>query len=47
MFLYLGRIESTPLNMVKYYSKVAITLRISISANDWVGMLYDGEDYYF
>ena len=31
------------------FSKVAITLRTSISAsdNDWAGMLYDGEDYYF
>jgi 2-dehydro-3-deoxygluconokinase len=31
------------------FSKVAITLRRSISAsdNDWAGMLYDGEDYYF
>ncbi|MGE5614560.1 MAG: PfkB family carbohydrate kinase [Bacillota bacterium] len=29
--------------------KVAITLRSSISANDnnWAGMLYDGNDYYF
>ncbi len=31
------------------FSKVAITLRTSISANDnkWAAMLYDGEDYYF
>ena len=31
------------------FEKVAITLRTSISANDndWAGMLYDGEDYYF
>lgn len=31
------------------FSKVAITLRSSISANDndWAAMLYDGEDYYF
>ncbi len=31
------------------FEKVAITLRTSISANDndWSGMLYDGEDYYF
>ena len=31
------------------FEKVAITLRSSISAcdNDWAGMLYDGEDYYF
>ncbi len=31
------------------FQKVAITLRTSISANDndWAGMLYDGEDYYF
>jgi len=31
------------------FSKVAITLRESISANDnnWSAMLYDGEDYYF
>ncbi len=31
------------------FSKVAITLRGSISANDnnWAGMLYDGKDYYF
>ncbi len=31
------------------FKKVAITLRTSISAsdNDWAGMLYDGEDFYF
>lgn len=31
------------------FSKVAITLRTSISANDnkWAAMLYDGEEYYF
>lgn len=31
------------------FKKVAITLRTSISASDnnWAGMLYDGEDYYF
>lgn len=31
------------------FSKVAITLRGSISANDnnWAAMLYDGEEYYF
>lgn len=31
------------------FSKVAITLRSSISANDndWAAMLYDGTDYYF
>jgi len=31
------------------FSKVAITLRESISANDnnWTAMLYDGSDYYF
>ncbi len=31
------------------FSKVAITLRSSISAsdNDWAGMFYDGEDFYF
>ena len=31
------------------FSKVAITLRTSISANDnkWAAMLYDGNDYYF
>ena len=31
------------------FQKVAITLRSSISAsdNDWAGMLYDGQDYYF
>ncbi|MEG0693863.1 MAG: PfkB family carbohydrate kinase, partial [Oscillospiraceae bacterium] len=31
------------------FSKVAITLRGSISANDnnWAAMLYDGNDYYF
>lgn len=31
------------------FSKVAITLRSSISANDnrWSAMLYDGKDYYF
>jgi 2-dehydro-3-deoxygluconokinase len=31
------------------FSKVAITLRGSLSANDnnWAGMLYDGKDYYF
>ena len=31
------------------FEKVAITFRSSISAsdNDWAGMLYDGEDYYF
>jgi len=31
------------------FSKVAITLRESISANDnnWAGMLYDGSDHYF
>lgn len=31
------------------FSKVAITLRGSISANDnnWAAMLYDGKDYYF
>lgn len=31
------------------FKKVAITLRTSISAsdNDWSGMLYDGENYYF
>ncbi|HIW41506.1 MAG TPA: sugar kinase [Candidatus Mediterraneibacter vanvlietii] len=31
------------------FSKVAITLRESVSANDnkWSAMLYDGEDYYF
>ena len=31
------------------FEKVAITLRTSVSAsdNDWAGMLYDGEDYYF
>lgn len=31
------------------FKKVAITLRGSISANDnnWAGMLYDGENYYF
>ena len=31
------------------FEKVAITLRTSISAsdNDWAGMLYDGENYYF
>lgn len=31
------------------FSKVAITLRSSISAsdNDWAAMLYDGNDYYF
>lgn len=31
------------------FEKVAITLRSSITANDndWAGMLYDGEDYYF
>ena len=31
------------------FEKVAITLRTSISAsdNDWAGMLYDGESYYF
>ena len=31
------------------FEKVAITLRTSISAsdNDWAGMLYDGDDYYF
>ena len=31
------------------FEKVAITLRSSISAsdNDWAGMLYDGEGYYF
>lgn len=32
-----------------HFSKVAITLRGSISANDnhWAAMLYDGKDYYF
>ena len=32
-----------------HFSKVAITLRESISANDnnWSAMLYDGSDYYF
>ena len=32
-----------------HFSKVAITLRESISANDndWSAMLYDGNDYYF
>ncbi|MGN1005358.1 MAG: PfkB family carbohydrate kinase [Aristaeellaceae bacterium] len=32
-----------------HFEKVAITLRTSISANDnnWAGMLYDGEDFYF
>ena len=31
------------------FKKVAITLRTSISAsdNDWAGMLYDGESFYF
>ena len=31
------------------FEKVAITLRTSISAsdNEWAGMLYDGEDFYF
>ena len=31
------------------FEKVAITLRSSISAsdNDWAGMLYDGEDFYY
>lgn len=31
------------------FEKVAITLRTSISAsdNDWAGMLYDGEEFYF
>jgi len=31
------------------FSKVAITLRGSISANDnnWAAMLYDGSDFYF
>ena len=31
------------------FEKVAITLRTSVSAsdNDWAGMLYDGEDYFF
>ncbi len=31
------------------FSKVAITLRSSISAsdNDWAGMLYDGKEFYF
>ncbi|MDO4739412.1 MAG: sugar kinase [Eubacteriales bacterium] len=31
------------------FEKVAITLRSSISANDndWAGMLYDGEEFYF
>lgn len=31
------------------FDKVAITLRTSISAsdNDWAGMLYDGNDFYF
>ncbi len=31
------------------FEKVAITLRTSISAsdNDWAGMLYNGEDYFF
>ncbi len=31
------------------FSKVAITLRTSLSANDniWAGMLYDNENYYF
>jgi 2-dehydro-3-deoxygluconokinase len=31
------------------FKKVAITLRESLSANDnnWAGMLYDGDDYYF
>lgn len=31
------------------FEKVAITLRTSVSAsdNDWAGMLYDGENYYF
>ena len=31
------------------FEKVAITLRTSLSAsdNDWAGMLYDGENYYF
>lgn len=31
------------------FEKVAITLRTSISANDndWAGMLYDGQDFYF
>ena len=31
------------------FEKVAITLRTSISAsdNDWAGLLYDGEEYYF
>lgn len=31
------------------FSKVAITLRGSLSANDnnWAGMLYDGKEYYF
>lgn len=31
------------------FEKVAITLRTSISANDndWAGMLYDGNEYYF
>ncbi|MEA5135845.1 MAG: sugar kinase [Candidatus Fimivivens sp.] len=31
------------------FKKVAITLRTSISAsdNDWAGMLYDGDNYYF
>ena len=31
------------------FEKVAITLRTSISAsdNDWAGMMYDGENYYF
>lgn len=31
------------------FKKVAITLRTSISAsdNDWAGMLYDGQDFYF
>jgi len=31
------------------FTKVAITLRTSISANDnlWAAMLYDGDDYYF
>lgn len=32
-----------------HFSKVAITLRGSVSANDnnWAAMLYDGRDYYF
>lgn len=31
------------------FEKVAITLRTSLSAsdNDWAGLLYDGEDFYF